>query len=158
MPVLLQSRSLVLVTLDAFLHCSDETISDFSDCMLFDSWGTTHFCDGTSILSRSTMFVAHAAVVRDLSCTSRSACHSDRPWDRAKWSRDKFTQCKGPVHCKMRVEHPPNGLYCNSSCLKCCVAIVPYPMQGSLIVAVPLGQDLSKSVSSVLAVACVPMR
>jgi len=62
MPVLLQSRSLVLVTLDAFLHCSDETISDFSDCMLFDSWGTTHFCDGTSFLSRPTMFVAHAAV------------------------------------------------------------------------------------------------
>uniref|UniRef100_A0A6A7FXV8 RanBP-type and C3HC4-type zinc finger-containing protein 1 n=1 Tax=Hirondellea gigas TaxID=1518452 RepID=A0A6A7FXV8_9CRUS len=45
-------------------------------------WGTTHFCDG---------------------------CHSDRPWDRAKWSRDKFKQCKGKHYCPLKVDHAPNG-------------------------------------------------
>eukprot|EP00455_Lapot_gusevi_P042557 TRINITY_DN5058_c0_g1_i2.p1 TRINITY_DN5058_c0_g1~~TRINITY_DN5058_c0_g1_i2.p1 ORF type:complete len:486 (-),score=121.92 TRINITY_DN5058_c0_g1_i2:153-1610(-) len=45
-------------------------------------WGTTHFCE---------------------------PCHSNQPWERAKWSRDKFKQCRGRESCPLRTDHPPNG-------------------------------------------------
>eukprot|EP00479_Gromia_sphaerica_P006362 TRINITY_DN1765_c0_g1_i1.p1 TRINITY_DN1765_c0_g1~~TRINITY_DN1765_c0_g1_i1.p1 ORF type:complete len:144 (-),score=14.08 TRINITY_DN1765_c0_g1_i1:82-513(-) len=45
-------------------------------------WGTTHFCE---------------------------PCHSDRPWERAKWPRDKFKQCRGRESCILKTDHAPNG-------------------------------------------------